>query len=58
MNDVIGNTICPLMFIVGIGFLRWLEIKHPPYDWKADARKYLAEKEKELEDYKRSLSGE
>jgi len=55
MGEIIGTIIGILLFLGSITFLQWLAVKHPPYDWKADARKYRAQKEKELEDYKRSL---
>lgn len=55
MNEIIGTTIGIILFVGSILFLQWLAVKYPPYDWKADARKYHAQKEQELEDYKRSL---
>jgi hypothetical protein len=53
--EIWGPIISVVLFIGCIVFLEWLSVKHPPYDWKADALKYRAQKEKELEEYKRSL---
>lgn len=58
MEELIGITLTILSFLGSIVFFEWLRAKHPPYDWKADARKYRAEKEKELEDYKRKIQSE
>lgn len=55
MNEITETIIGTVLFAACFIFLQWLAVKHPPYDWKADVRKYRAQKEQELEDYKRSL---
>ena len=52
MNELIGITICILLFVGSITFLQWLAIVHPPKDMTEEYKKIDDELEAKLKAYK------